>query len=108
MSKINYRVCDGCNLELETDIRLTGFTNGYRIYNRLFNGIDICDECMKKIKNLSKDIDKEKKIFKKIHKKASQYNNIDNRSAYYEGVEDVLEILSNKELLKMYNKNVKE
>ena len=63
---------------------------------------------MKKIKNLSKDIDKEKKIFKKIHKKASQYNNIDNRSAYYEGVEDVLEILSNKELLKMYNKNVKE
>ena len=108
MSKINYRVCDVCNLELKTDIRFVGFTNGYRIYNRLFNRIDICNECMKKLKNLSKDIDKEKKIFKKIHKKASQYNNIDNCSAYYEGVEDVLEILSNKELLKMYNKNVKE
>ena len=48
MSKINYRVCDICNRELKTDIRLVGFTNGYRIYNRLFNSIDICDECMKK------------------------------------------------------------
>ena len=51
MSEINYRVCDVCNRELKTDIRLVDFTSGYRIYNGLFNSIDICDECMKKFKN---------------------------------------------------------
>ena len=55
MSKVNYRRCDICGDILKTDIRIFGFTNGYRIWNRLFNKLDICDTCMKKIKQLSID-----------------------------------------------------
>lgn len=51
MSKVNYRRCDICGEILKTDIRFSGFTNGYRIWNRLFNKLDICNTCMKKLSN---------------------------------------------------------
>lgn len=49
MSKVNYRKCDICGDILKKDIRVYGFVNGYRIWNRLFNKLDICNSCMKKL-----------------------------------------------------------
>ena len=64
MSKVNYRRCDICGEILKTDIRISGFTNGYRIWNRLFNKLDICNTCMKKIKQLSIDSKEEENMLK--------------------------------------------
>ena len=50
MSKVNYRKCDICGDILKKDARVFGFINGYRIWNRLFNKLDICHSCIKKIK----------------------------------------------------------
>lgn len=55
MSKVNYRKCDICGNILNKDVRVFGFINGYRIWNRLFNKLDICHSCIKKIKQLSID-----------------------------------------------------
>ena len=62
MSKVNYRRCDICGEILKTDIRVSGFTNGYRIWNRLFNKLDICNTCMEKIKQLSIDSKEEENM----------------------------------------------
>ena len=64
MSKINYRVCDICGNILKTDIRFAGYVNGCRIWNKLFNRLDICDDCIGKIKRLSIDKKDEEKYIK--------------------------------------------
>ena len=101
MSKINYRVCDICGNILKTDIR-TGYVNGCRIWNKLFNKLDICDDCISKIKRLSVDKKDEEKYIKEVFDKAKDYDNPDMKSAYYEGIEDALGVLSHKRL-----KNIK-
>ena len=98
MSKINYRKCDICGHILETDIRCCGFTNGYRIWNRLFNSIDICCDCMKKIEQLSIDKNIEEKCWGLILKDNRKYSDDDKQAAYYQGVEDCLAKLSHHKL----------
>lgn len=98
MAKINYRECDVCHRTLKTDIRFCGFMNGYRIWNRLFGGIDICNDCMNKIKQLSIDKDIEEKCWKLILKDNRKYSNDDVQAAYYQGVEDCLAHLSHYKL----------
>ena len=72
MAKVNYRTCDICGDILKTDIRCHGFTNGYRIWNRLFNN--------KLIGNMK------------------NYSNCDCQSAYCEGLDDALSVLSHRRL----------
>lgn len=98
MSKINYRVCDICGNILKTDIRFTGYVSGYRIWNKLFNRLDICDDCIGKIKRLSIDKKDEEKYIKEVFDKAKDYDNPDMKSAYYKGIEDAFGILSHKRL----------
>ena len=98
MSKVNYRRCDICGDILKTDIRVSGFTNGYRIWNRLFNKLDICCTCMEKIKQLSIDIKEEEKYVQEIFDHHEQYEDIACESAYLQGVEDMLDILSHNRL----------
>lgn len=98
MSKIKYRVCDICGNTLKTDIRFTGYVNGCRIWNKLFNRLDICDDCISKIKRLSIDKKDEEKYIQEVFDKARDYQNIDKKSAYYEGIEDTLNVLSHKRL----------
>lgn len=102
MSKINYRVCDICGNILKTDIRFIGYVNGYRIWNKLFNRLDICNDRIDKIKHLSIDKKDEEKYIKEVFDKAKDYDNPDMKSAYYEGIEDALGVLSHKRL-----KNIK-
>ena len=98
MSKVNYRRCDICGDVLKTDIRVSGFTNGYRIWNRLFNKLDICNTCMKKIKQLSIDSKEEEKYVKELFDKHNKYEDFNLESIYFQGVEDMLDILSHKRL----------
>lgn len=98
MSKVNYRMCDICGSILKTDIRVYGFVNGYRIWNRLFNRLDICHSCMKKIRQLSTDVKDEEKYVDELFDKHETYENSDNESAYLQGAEDMLSILSNRRL----------
>lgn len=102
MSKINYRVCDICGNILKTDVRFTGYVNGCRIWNKLFNRLDMCNDCIDKIKRLSIDKKDEEKYIKEVFDKAKNYDNSDIKSAYYEGIEDTLNVLSHKRL-----KNIK-
>lgn len=102
MSKINYRVCDICENILKTDVRFTGYVNGCRIWNKLFNRLDMCNDCIDKIKRLSIDKKDEEKYIKEVFDKAKNYDNPDIKSAYYEGIEDTLNVLSHKRL-----KNIK-
>lgn len=98
MSKINYRVCDICGNILKTDIRFTGYVKGCRIWNKLFNKLDICDDCISKIKRLSVDKKDEEKYIKEVFDKAKNYDNPDMKSAYYQGIEDTINVLSHKRL----------
>lgn len=98
MSKINYRVCDICGNILKTDVRFTGYVNGCRIWNKLFNRLDMCNDCIDKIKRLSIDKKDEEKYIKEVFDKAKNYDNQDIKSAYYEGIEDTLNVLSHKRL----------
>lgn len=102
MSKVNYRVCDICGNTLKRDVRFLGHMNGCRIWNKLFNGLDICYNCLYKIKRLSIDKKDEEKYIKEVLGKARNYDNPDLKSAYYEGIEDTLNVLSHKRL-----KNIK-
>lgn len=101
MAKISYTKCDICGNELRTDPRICGFVNGYRIWNRLFNGIDICGDCIKKIKKLSIDKDIEEKCWELILKDNRKYSNDEVQAAYYQGVEDCLAKLSHHKLKEM-------
>lgn len=98
MSKINYRVCDICGNILKTDIRFTGYVNGCQIWNKLFNRLDICDDCIDKIKRLSIDKKDEEKYIKEVFDKAKDYHDVDEQVAYYQGIEDAFGVLSHKRL----------
>ena len=82
MSKVNYRRCDICGEILNTDIRVSGFTNGYRIWNSLFNKLDICNTCMEKIKQLSIDSKEEEKYVKELFDKHNKYEDFNLESIY--------------------------
>lgn len=99
MAKISYTKCDICGDELRTDPRIWGFVNGYNIL-----GLDICDNCKAKIKQLSTDIDIEEKCWKLILKDNRKYSNDDVQAAYYQGVEDCLANLSHNRLRNIKNK----
>lgn len=105
MSKVNYRRCDICGSILKKDARVSSFINGYRIWNRLFNRLDICHSCMKKINQLSTDIKDEEKYVDELFDKHETYENFDNESAYLQGAEDMLSILSHKRLKNIKIKN---
>lgn len=98
MSKVNYRKCDICGEILEPN----GFVNGYKIWNRLFNKLDICCSCMKKIKQLSTDVKDEEKYVNELFDNHNTYENFDKELSYLQGAEDMLNILSHKRL-----KNIK-
>lgn len=98
MSKVNYRRCDICGEILKTDIRVLGFMNGYRIWNRLFNKLDICNECMDKIRQLSTDVKEEEKYVKELFDKHNKYDDFNLESIYLQGATDMLDILSNNRL----------
>lgn len=98
MSKIKYRVCDICGNILKTDIRFTGYVNGCRIWNKLFNRLDICNDCIDKIERLSIDKKDEERYIKEVFDNAKKHVNPDMKSAYYEGIEDALSVLSHKRL----------
>lgn len=103
MSKIKYRVCDICGKQIyKTEHNSYGIcihhANFYRLWNRLFSGLDICTNCFQKIKRLSIDKKDEEKYIKEVFDKARNYDNPDLKSAYYEGIEDTLNVLSHKRL----------
>lgn len=98
VSKIKYRVCDICGNTLKKDIRFLGYMNGCRIWNKLFNRLDICNDCIDKIKRLSIDKKDEEKYLKEVFDNARNYHDVDKQSAYYEGIEDTLKVLSHKRL----------
>lgn len=102
MAKVNYRKCDICGDSLrDNEYVPSGFSNGYRIWNRVFNGLDICDRCMSKIKRLSIDIEEEKRCVQEVLDKHEPYENDYCESAYLQGVEDALGVLSHKRLLNL-------
>lgn len=98
MAKVNYRTCDICGDILKTDIRCRGFTNGYRIWNKLFNKLDICSKCMEKIRLLSTDKKDEQEYVDKPIGNMKSYSNCDCQSAYCEGLDDALSVLSHRRL----------
>lgn len=110
MSKIKYRVCDICGNKIpsfEFDIKgiAKRYINGCRIWNKLFNRLDICDDCIGKIKRLSVDKKDEEKYMKEVFDNARNYHDIDKQSIYYEGVEDALSVLSHKRLANIKTQN---
>lgn len=98
MAKVNYRTCDICGDILKTDNQCRGFTNGYKIWNRLFNKLDICNQCMEKIRLLSIDKKDEQEYVNKLIDNMKNYSNCDCQSAYCEGLDDALSVLSHRRL----------
>lgn len=98
MSKVNYRRCDICGETLVKNSKGNNYLNGYRIWNRLFNKLDICNTCMGKIKQLSIDSKEEEKYVKELFDKHNKYEDFNLESIYLQGVEDMLDILSHNRL----------
>lgn len=102
MSKI--RVCDICGKELEVNnlCQITTFNKffTFRFVNKLFNHMDICDECAKKIKYLSIDKQDEQHYIDELFSKDPKdfANDKNYMCAYYEGIEDALNVLSHRRL----------
>lgn len=98
MSKVNYRKCDICGAVLKKDVRVFGFINGYRIWNRLFNKLDICHSCMKRLSNFLLMLKTKKNMLMNCFDNHDRYEDFDYESAYLQGAEDMLGILSHKRL----------
>ena len=73
-------------------------TNGYMIWNRIFNKLDICNKCMEKIRLLSIDKKDEQEYVDKLIGNMKSYSNCDCQSAYCEGLDDALSVLSYRRL----------
>ena len=99
VSKIKYWICDICGNTLKTDIRFIGYVNGRRIWNKLFNSLGICNDCIDKIKWWSIDKKDEEKYVKEVFDQARNYDNPDMKYIYYESIEDTLNVLSQKRLV---------
>lgn len=98
MAKVNYRSCDICGSTLNTDVRIRGYLNGARLFNRLFRQIDICNTCLDKLKHLSTDKEIECKCMEKAIMRSKKYDDFNHRSIYLKGVEDALTFLSHNQL----------
>lgn len=93
MSKVNYRECDICGKVMNGGV----FEITVR---RLFNKMDICGSCARKIKRLSDDIDLEKTVANKVIPEGMEKYK-DNEcmcSAFLDGVEMTLNELSHNKL----------
>lgn len=66
--------------------------------------MDICYDCIGKIKQLSIDKKDEEKYMQEVLDNARNYHDVDKKSAYYEGVEDALNVLSHKRLANIKSK----
>ena len=98
VAKVNYRTCDICGSMLEPYRPIGDVTYGYRFLNKLFSRLDICNKCMKKIQLLSIDKEEEQKCVDKLIGNMKKYSNCDCQSAYCEGLEDALSVLSHGRL----------
>ena len=100
MAKITYRKCDICgeNISLFKGLLI------YKIWNRLFNKIDICNNCMYKIRQLSIDIKEEEKFVNEAFEHAKDYYDEAQQVVYYQGLADMLDVLSHKRLYHMGGK----
>lgn len=94
MAKVEYKVCDICNRNIHVD-------NKYQMFIHIMFGLDICQNCLDKLKQLSIDRKNEEKCMAEISKRTNKYENVDCKSAYYEGVEDALSVLSHHRLKKL-------
>ena len=100
MAKVKYRECDICGHKLHENSVAGGYLDGYRILNRFFNKLDICSNCMKKIKLLSIDVKEEKKCIDKFFDDGNEYSEIDDnyKTAYLHGAKNILDVLSHNRL----------
>ncbi len=96
MAKINYRVCDACGSSITIMGKHSRRITGYSILNRLFRKIDICDECLRKLRMLSIDKEDELKYLKQI--KYDHGYDLPCESAYLQGWDDALKVLSHHRL----------
>lgn len=101
MAKINYRTCDVCGNILKTDIRCRGYLNGWRIWNKVFNSLDICSDCMRKIRYLSIDKKHEEEYMSECFKNEKKYDDPNLQIAYSEGLDDAFRVLSHHRLEKI-------
>lgn len=96
MAKINYIQCDICKGVVKDNL----FKSKIRK-----NKLDICEECLKKIKHLSIDVSAELKVLDEVVKNVN-WEDSNMASVYLQGVQDTLEAMSHHRLnkLKVQNK----
>ena len=102
MSNVRYIKCDICgNAIPDSDFDFESY--GRRIFLKLLNHIDICSECMSKIKQLSIDAKSAEDCACECVKN-NPYDDIKDKDlaiAYLEGVQTVLDKLSHHKLRSM-------
>ena len=97
MSNVRYRKCDICG----GIIPYSDFKSyGRRIFYKILNHIDICNECMSKIKQLSIDAKSAEDSACECVKD-NPYDDKDLAIAYLDGVQAVLNKLSHHKLRNM-------
>lgn len=100
MARVNYIKCDICGNMINKD---STFPAGFRFrIHKPKNKIDICDECISKIKCLSIDVDAEQKVVDEIVRNAYvKFDNSDEQSIYLQGVQDAIESMSHYRMNKL-------
>ena len=91
MAKVKYRVCDICHESMDNPSKFT------MLIHFLF-GMDVCVNCLDKLKRLSIDREEEMKYINEICKCTGKYEDDDCEIAYCQGVEDALNVLSHRRL----------
>ena len=100
MSNVRYIKCDICGNTI-SDLDFKSY--GRRILLKWLHHIDICDECMSKIRKLSIDLEIEDKCVCECIDNNPYQGQYDNglETAYLEGVQAALDTMSHNRLKKM-------
>lgn len=94
MAKVKYTKCDVCDCQIQNDRKASYYKKGFRLFIGTFfhyDMIDICDDCLMKIRQMKRDINLEDMVCNEVIDQAfTKHSDPILQTTYLEGVEDTL------------------
>lgn len=94
MAKVKYTKCDVCDCQIQNDRKASYYKKGFRLFIGTFfhyDMIDICDDCLMKIRQMKRDINLEDMVCNEVIDQAfTKHSDPILQTAYLEGVQDTL------------------
>lgn len=89
MAKVKYTKCDVCDCQIQNDRKASYYKKGFRLFIGTFfhyDMIDICDDCLMKIRQMKRDINLEDMVCNEVIDQAfTKHSDPILQTAYLEG-----------------------